>query len=751
MEAQFWLGNLYSLGQGVKQSYVDAHQWYTKSAIQGYKKALRRIHNLYQQDKKMHSHGKLNAKEDLKKVPRFLGEEQKYYYRELYEQRLDEEKQKLSNTINHFSQSFQEYKSLDQNDPVVQVDLAFLYQHGYGTIENVGLAIEYYTKASTQGHHDAQYNLGYIYQQNTNLKFHYRLALRWLRTSATNGNIAAQNSLAYYYEKGLATEIDYGGAIYWYTKAAVAGNSDAQLTLGKWYRKGEYVQKDLSEAVKWYKLAAQHGNGAAQNCLTQLNEDGIYQHVPNTSTKKTPRSKLQNDLTKLNSVGYFQALQKLCHHARMSDGNAMYQIGLKYYNGKDFTQDKDIALYWIKNAAKAGIQNAEKKIAQMYEEGDATDQDYHESSKWFKKGAAKKNDGAQSKLGTLFKNGLGVRRDPLEASKWFTLSAKQGNSDALCQLGLLLSKGEGLRWDGRKATVHFRQSALSGNPDALFQLGQIYENIHDSDDDFIALYNIRSEYLNFQRTQDVAIRLYRYSAKLGNNDAQNKLGQLYEKGTIVPLNFQQAEEYYTMASDSDNPIHKVNLAKKYLDRIFPCGDYIKIFHLIKHAAEQKHYDATRLFQTPITLGETFFDLTKVIDMFKEVSQKSIENLEYNIGYAYEHGIASHSKLNSVPVDYVSAIEWYSVGAEKGDSRAQFRLGMMYDEGKGVEQNRSIAFSCYSQAHGNGNSDATYTLAQMYLNGYGVEQDLVKAYHLFSHTSSMGHKGATQILYPSNSK
>jgi TPR repeat protein len=256
-----------------------------------------------------------------------------------------------------------------------------------------------------------------------------------------------------------------------------------------------------------------------------------------------------------------------------------------------------------------------------------------------------------------------------------------------------------------------------------------------------------------EQTQNTAIRLYSYSAIFGNNDAQNKLGQLYEKGTIVPLDFQQAEEYYTMASDSDNPIHKVNLAKKYLDRTFFRENYIKTFHLIKHAAEQKHYDATRLFQTPITLGETFFDLTEVIDMFKEVSQKSIEGLEYNIGYAYEHGIASHSKLNPnpFPADYTNAAEWYNIGAIKGDLRAQFRLGVMYEEGKFFEKDLSVAFLCYSMAHRKGNSDSTYRLAQMYLNGHGIGQDLVKAFHLFNQASIIGHKEASRMLHPSYSR
>jgi TPR repeat protein len=63
IEAQFRLGNLYSLGHGKLKSMPDAYQWYTKAAIKGYKKALIRLHNLYQDDTKMHCRGKINSEE----------------------------------------------------------------------------------------------------------------------------------------------------------------------------------------------------------------------------------------------------------------------------------------------------------------------------------------------------------------------------------------------------------------------------------------------------------------------------------------------------------------------------------------------------------------------------------------------------------------------------------------------------------------------------------------------------------------
>jgi TPR repeat protein len=62
-EAQFRLGDLYALGHGTLKNIPDAYQWYTKAAIKGYKKALIRIHNLYQDDTRIRCRGQISSKE----------------------------------------------------------------------------------------------------------------------------------------------------------------------------------------------------------------------------------------------------------------------------------------------------------------------------------------------------------------------------------------------------------------------------------------------------------------------------------------------------------------------------------------------------------------------------------------------------------------------------------------------------------------------------------------------------------------
>jgi TPR repeat protein len=71
-------------------------------------------------------------------------------------------------------------------------------------------------------------------------------------------------------------------------------------------------------------------------------------------------------------------------------------------------------------------------------------------------------------------------------------------------------------------------------------------------------------------------------------------------------------------------------------------------------------------------------------------------------------------------------------AEGGDASAQLSLGLAYQNGRGVQQDDSIAVEWYRKAAAAGNSEAQSDLGVMYMNGWGVEKDKAEAlrwYHL----------------------
>ena len=96
-------------------------------------------------------------------------------------------------------------------------------------------------------------------------------------------------------------------------------------------------------------------------------------------------------------------------------------------------------------------------------------------------------------------------------------------------------------------------------------------------------------------------------------------------------------------------------------------------------------------------------------------------------------------------DYAKALKYYQYAAEKNDSHAQFRLGYMYDKGKGVTQNNAEAVKWYLKSANQGNESAQYNIGIMYENGRGVKQDYSEANKWYLKAAEQGYASAQYNL------
>jgi hypothetical protein len=77
-------------------------------------------------------------------------------------------------------------------------------------------------------------------------------------------------------------------------------------------------------------------------------------------------------------------------------------------------------------------------------------------------------------------------------------------------------------------------------------------------------------------------------------------------------------------------------------------------------------------------------------------------------------------------DYAAAHKYYGIAAARGDARAQFDIGTLYDYGHGVEKSAEMAFEWYRKAAGRGHPQAQWTLATKLEKGEGAPKNEVEA-------------------------
>ena len=87
----------------------------------------------------------------------------------------------------------------------------------------------------------------------------------------------------------------------------------------------------------------------------------------------------------------------------------------------------------------------------------------------------------------------------------------------------------------------------------------------------------------------------------------------------------------------------------------------------------------------------------------------------------------YTKGDCVAQDYKKALEWYTKAAEQGDAEAQYNLGVIYEEGLGIEKDMQKAKHFFKQAAKNKFQPAMIKLAEMKTYGdIGVNINFRKA-------------------------
>jgi TPR repeat protein len=95
-------------------------------------------------------------------------------------------------------------------------------------------------------------------------------------------------------------------------------------------------------------------------------------------------------------------------------------------------------------------------------------------------------------------------------------------------------------------------------------------------------------------------------------------------------------------------------------------------------------------------------------------------------------------------DYGSALRWLEPVAKSGESQAQYMLGFMHQNGRGVPVDEEKGVRLFMQSAEQGNRYAQYALAASYRFGLGVEQDLLSAHRWLLLSERNGYDPARQI-------
>jgi TPR repeat protein len=120
-----------------------------------------------------------------------------------------------------------------------------------------------------------------------------------------------------------------------------------------------------------------------------------------------------------------------------------------------------------------------------------------------------------------------------------------------------------------------------------------------------------------------------------------------------------------------------------------------------------------------------------------LAEKGDTLAQYHLGVLYRKG-------RGVPQDDVQARKWYDKAAVQGHAKAQYNLGTLYYNGEGAPKDYKQALRWFRLAADQGEAVAQTKIAIMYEDAQGVPHDLVQAYKWYSLAITSGDKPATLL-------
>ncbi|MBU1926292.1 MAG: sel1 repeat family protein, partial [Gammaproteobacteria bacterium] len=296
---------------------------------------------------------------------------------------------------------------------------------------------------------------------------------------------------------------------------------------------------------------------------------------------------------------------------------------------------------------------------------------------------------AQAVLGKFLAFGCGVERDYESAVFWLSAACRQNDSDGYISLGDLYLYRQSDQRNPERAVELFNQAVLLGNMQAVCHLGEAY-----------------LQGWRVKQNRKKAFQLFEIAAKKHIAEALVNLALCYRNGFGVAKNFVVARylfevvlrDYKLIPFNQAMPIAKLHLADMY---------------------------------SKSEGGEENLELAKryVADLL----ESNIPVVVCQLGAWYYSGF-----MHSGDADDQKAFELYqrTLALDPAYGLAHFNLGICYFEGRGTQQNYSLAYKHFKKALRGGCSSAASFLGKMAYAGLGMAIDYEKAFHLCSFASKL---------------
>jgi TPR repeat protein len=375
----------------------------------------------------------------------------------------------------------------------------------------------------------------------------------------------------------------------------------------------------------------------------------------------------------------------------------------------------------VQKAVKEGIAEAQYDLGMAYANGRDVPRDEAKAAQWFQKAAEQRHPKAHYSLSMMAEQGYAEAqyrfalchfrpRNEAKILHWLQKAAEQGHVDAQYKLGLVLFERisrEGQK-AGAKVAYWYQKAAEQGHAAAQCDLGMMYLTGRGI-------------------TQDEAKAAYWFqkATAQGNANAQYILGVMHFKGQGVPQDEAKAVQLIKKAAEQGQTGARDSLCTMAGQE--QTGKRDSLSTMTSQGRTEAQYSLAMLYANGQGGPK---NEAKAMELLQKAAKQGHVEAQYNLGLSY-------FTRRGLPQGEAMAAQWYQNAADQGHTAAQNDLGKLYLTGRGVKKDEAKAAHLFQKAAEKGDADAQYNLGVIYSNGQGVSKDDAKAAHWFQKAAEQG--------------
>lgn len=398
--------------------------------------------------------------------------------------------------------------------------------------------------------------------------------------------------------------------------------------------------------------------------------------------------------------------------AESGEADMMVVVGDEYYGG----DEAEKAFEWYMKAAQKNNTDGMYCVGECYSGGIGVEADEAKAVEWYKKGADLQDVYCVNALANCYRKGIGV---PINIGQAIALyNGILYNGVANKKLGDIYRLEDGyIDYDEAMKCYQKALEIDENDGEAMNAIGLLLDDEYESFEWFLksaeagywwGMYNAADGYYygkGVDTDYTEAIEWYEKAAEVGIADAMVKIGDMYLMGDGVNVDEEEAATWYKRAVEAGDTSGEAYWGLGALSN----NEWDK-FRNYKQSAEAGYSSGMYGLGNCYLNGEgTNPNENKGVYWLRKAANAGCISAIKDLGWYYRE----HEQ-------YDQAFQYFNMGAETDDADCMLGLGLLYDWGQGVTEDKAKAEKWYKKAGEKGSAAGAQNYAsRLYQNGnYG---------------------------------